>query len=714
MNQDINLWIGELRNKSSIYDYIINSWGFTPETIEKYRIGYIENGTINDTDMSQRIIIPNLNGKGEVIHAVGRAIGPELPKYKAIGNNNGITSRPLFNKAALSRAESVYLVEGEKDCITLLQAGFNATAWGGSNNESIKDILNLKKVKTIYIIPDREVSEVGSKKAQEIGQLIGHKKQVKILELPLLDGADKTDVNDFFNSDRASFKENIEELAARAWEYKHKGRVFEESDTGNAERLVYHYGDLIRYRKERKQWLAWNGIKWEYDENGLIVQDFTKEIARNIKHETEVPKKEDFKEKEAYEAAEKKHKKTLAFSIKSANRRARNDMIELAKSEPGVAISSMELDNNDFLINCKNGTLNLKTGELLPHRKADLLTKSIDIEYDPAARADRWEQFILEIMGHDMEMVEFLQRAIGYSFTGDTREQVMFIPYGCGSNGKSLFMDTIKSILGIDYSAQIQAESLAKSREGGEASPDIARLEGIRFVTSSESEEGRQLNEAFIKQVTGDKKITARFLHENTFEFEPKFKLWFATNHKPEVKGTDDGIWRRLILIPFLERFLGEEEYRELSGQAEHIHIKDIELEDKLLEEKQGILKWAIEGCQAWLKDGLGVPDKVIKATKEYRASEDILQTFLEEGYTKEPSLKILFADLFKEYNDYRYEAEEGPVKRKYFKEKLIEKGFAVNNGAGNKVTVFGLGAKDKVKPKKESNGKVIPLESNF
>ena len=261
-----------------------------------------------------------------------------------------------------------------------------------------------------------------------------------------------------------------------------------------------------------------------------------------------------------------------------------------------VSIKKKELDNHKFLFNCNNGVINLKTGELSPHDRDLLFTKISPIEYNKDAKCPNWITFLESIFltpegNPDQELIEFLQRAIGYSFTGETKEQVMFFLFGNGRNGKSTFINVIQDLLG-DYGRQTSSETFLKKKNDGGINNDVARLDGARFVSAVESEEGQQLSEALVKQITGGEKMSARFPSQEYFEFTPEFKVFFTTNHKPIVKNNDEGIWRRVKLIPFT-----------VTIPEDKI---DYDLSKKLSNEMAGILRWAVEGCLKWQQGGLG------------------------------------------------------------------------------------------------------------
>jgi putative DNA primase/helicase len=402
-------------------------------------------------------------------------------------------------------------------------------------------------------------------------------------------------------------------------------KYYDLNDYGNGQRLVDTYKDNIRFCNEWKSWMIYNGYRWIEDTYGALER-MSKTIIEQIRDEA--LKEED----------EKKQKVLLGAVSKTGNMRGIKGMIESASSEKVVRISSDTFDQNKYLLNFKNGTYDLNENKFKSNKADDYMTKLVVGAYDPNASCPRWEQFISEVMGENKNLIEFVQRAIGYSLTGSTKEQKMFICYGAGSNGKSLMMEILRNILN-DYSRNIAAESLMIKDNKSGASGDIARLKGARFVTAKENKEGRKLDEALIKEATGADTITARYLYKNEFEFIPEFKLWLATNHKPEITGQDDGIWRRLVLIPFNVQFTDD------NGN------KDPDLLDKLKTEIPGIINWCINGCAMWMQEGLKEPNEVIAAVEEYRSESDSLQQFIDECLVINPNACITNKDLTDLYN---------------------------------------------------------------
>ena len=379
--------------------------------------------------------------------------------------------------------------------------------------------------------------------------------------------------------------------------------VFRLSDVGNAERLVYAHGDNLRYIPQWDKWLTWNGSRWVVDDTGEVHR-LAKKTALNIYQEA------------TQEADDARRVQLSKHACRSESQSSLLAMVKLAQTEEKIPLRIPQLDTHRMLLNCLNGTLDLVTGELRPHKREDYCTKIIPIAYDQQAVCPRWEAFLDRIFAGNQELISFVQRAIGSALTGEMRDQCLFFLYGNGANGKSTFIETVRAML-ADYALETPPETLMVKRNDGGISNDVARLRGARFVSARESEEGGKLSESFVKHITGGDTITARFLHKEFFEFNPEFKLFLATNHRPVIRGTDEGIWRRIRLIPF------------------EVSIPDAErdpyLPKKLLDELPGILAWAVRGCLQWQAEGLGQPEVVKAATAAYRAEMDTFGSFLEE-----------------------------------------------------------------------------------
>ena len=420
------------------------------------------------------------------------------------------------------------------------------------------------------------------------------------------------------------------------------------TDLGNAGRLVAQHGHELRYCYPWGKWLVWNFCRWTPDNTGEIMR-LGKETVRQIYAEASALTDEDARKNLA------KH----ALRCEAAGRITA--MLDLANSEPGIPVLPEQLDADPWALNVLNGTIDLRTGQLRPHRKEDLLTKLAPVSYDPGARCPTWERFLLEVMSGDMEMVRFLQCAVGYTLTGLTFEQVMFLLHGKGANGKSTFLETLRSMLGPEYTVQIRPETLMV-KQGDGIPNDVARLRGARLVNARETEEGKRMAESLVKEMTGTDTITARFLRQEYFDFRPEFKLFLAANHKPTIRGTDLAIWRRIRLIPFAVTFPEDRQ--------------DKQLAKKLLAEIPGILSWAVQGCLAWqAMGGLGTPAAVRAATEEYRAESDTLAAFLSDCTIEDPQGQAQAGPLYTAYKSWADENGEKPMNGTLFGRRLTERG---------------------------------------
>lgn len=411
-----------------------------------------------------------------------------------------------------------------------------------------------------------------------------------------------------------------------------RGKMYRFDDTGNAERLFDAFGDMLRFCYTEKKWLYYFEGKWYTDNIGYIRQ--LADSATMLQEQERVLYAHD---EEMLKAFDRHLKKSRSFAGKT-------NMIR--EAEHYAPILPQNMDRNKSVIGAKNGIIDLKTGELLPHDREAYITKQATVTYNPdAPKPKLWLQFLSDIFGGDPYMLDYIQKCVGYSLTGSTSEQCAFFLFGTGRNGKSTFLEIVRGILG-DYATNIQPQTIMVNPKSGNApSSDIARLKGARLVTSVEPNEGMRLDEGLLKQLTGDDVVTARKMFAEEFEFKPEFKLWMATNHKPLIRGTDTGIWRRIHLIPF-----------EVQIPIDKV---DKKLKYKLVKEAEGILKWAVQGCLRWQNEGLSMPQKVLDAVREYQHEMDVISAFLDaccvtgEGETKASKLYAVYAKWAEEHNEY-------------------------------------------------------------
>lgn len=403
-------------------------------------------------------------------------------------------------------------------------------------------------------------------------------------------------------------------------------------DMGNARRLISASGGNVRYNYTDNKWLLWDGCKWAGDNTGGIFRYADMAVAA-MNDEIKL-----YEEDPEIEEAFKKHMK------RSRSHNAKKAMEQEAKHL--VPITNSELDRKHHLLNTPGGIVNLKDGVLYPCDPEQYITMSVKCTPAETSDCPRWKQFLEEIFCGDADIIRFIQKAVGYSLTGVASEQCVFFLHGNGSNGKSTFVEILRHLFD-SYATNVQAESIMmRGKASGSASSDIARLTGVRFVTSAEPSEGMKINEGLLKQISGEDLVTARKLYGNEFEFTPRFKLWMSTNHKPIIRGTDEGIWRRIRMIPFNASFTGSH--------------KDRNLKYKLVKELPQILRWAIEGCLLWQKEGLVPPRSIQQATDSYRAEMDVVSAFLEaccvtgQGEEKSSRLYSAYCKWAEINNEYR------------------------------------------------------------
>lgn len=425
------------------------------------------------------------------------------------------------------------------------------------------------------------------------------------------------------------------------------------TDVGNAERLALRNLDgdnnyLIHF-SEDAGWRYFADTHWKRD----ITSEIQKRAIKTVKLIYE----------EAHQCKDEDRQKALyAWGIKSQAAGRIAAMQDLVKSVPGISIEPGVWDTDPWLLNVRNGTIDLKTGELRPHRGADMITKCAATAYDSAAGCPLWEKFLDRILP-DEPTRSFVQRAVGYSLSSSVREQCFFLLYGTGANGKSTFLKTLRALLS-DYAGVVRTDVLlASEKQGCNASPEIAALRGLRFVSASETEGGRKLAEGLIKEITGGESLRARFLYHDDFEFQPQFKLWLAVNHLPRIQGTDNGIWRRIRRVPFNVIIPDEEQ--------------DKELDKKLMTELPGILNWVLRGTQLWLESGLPIPEQVRTAIAEYREQSDPLADYFDERYTitKNELDQLPRQKMYQSYDQWAKDNGIKPYGQRYFAQLLRDRG---------------------------------------
>ena len=452
----------------------------------------------------------------------------------------------------------------------------------------------------------------------------------------------ESDSQDSESSYTFSFNEDkTKKIMPRSWD-----------DQGRGLRMRDQFATVLKFNAVDKKWFFFNGSYWQEDIGNQRVELAAERVANSIK----------------------KEKPELSFSTKTDEDKAMNEWYRFQKDSRShmakmhmidefkkyVIVKHGEFDKEDMLLNTESGYVDLSNGELHDHDIDKKFSHQTVAEYSDNVDAPLWEKFLNQIFNNDEELIHYVQKAIGYSFTGSVDEQCLFILNGRGRNGKSVFSNVVSDVAG-NYAKQMNVQTIvAKKNQSGSANSDIARLEGARIVTSSELNEGDRFDESLVKQLTGGDKILARFLYGSEFEYKPKFKIWMATNHLPIIRGTDDGIWRRIKIIPFNIQIPKEK--------------VDKKLEYKLKAEYTGILNWVVQGSLMWQQEGLEDPEAVRQVIENYRAEMDPLDAFLEECCTTGQNYSIKARDMYDAYHEWAKESEEYKMSMTKFGREMSKK----------------------------------------
>lgn len=434
-------------------------------------------------------------------------------------------------------------------------------------------------------------------------------------------------------------------------------------DVANADQFLHTFGDEIKYLGEAKKWLIWDGTRWKLDKDEVVFS-----LALTFARDLYSPEFAIDGEGRKHAQRSNTHAKLLSF---------------LSIAQKSRTVSADALDTQPYLINCKNGTLSLRTGELRTAERSQLITKVVGCDYEPDAGSPRFERF-LETIQPDPAIRAFIQRSIGYSLLGTVRERSFWILYGIGANGKSVFLNLISKILG-DYASGTSASSIMSGRNSSIPN-DIARLRGQRFVVIPETEENERLNAALVKALSAGDTVTARFLFGEFFDFPFTGKLWIATNHKPTITDHSKGMWDRLKLVPF-----------NASIPAEKV-VKSDDLIADLMDEAPGIFAWAVQGCRDYFEvDGLDTPPAIQSEIDAYRWEQDSIAQFIEgrcetiqqareavpDEYVNSTDFRVNNSDLYKAYKKFCDENGEYLRSHRKFTQNLRERGFLQGNASG-------------------------------
>lgn len=634
--------------------YAADRFGIDPPTASALGLGVDPGGTVSafahlGTPYRRvpRLVVPFRDFEGVGRGLQGRDLtGTDSVRWCGPTNPEGASWAKL-GVLNLGTDHDVWLVtEGPGDGLAAAAAGYNAVVVRGAalagNPELVAALAAGLRGKRVIAAGDRDAAGESFNRALAAA-LAEHGLPVAALVVPP-EPADG-DLSGWRKHDPAGFRAALDRAVRQAPPVTQApppaapatadGDDYPMTDLGNAGRLFRHLEGLVRFAAETGFYL-WDGTVWVLDRFDA-VRTAAHEVTRGMVREGQ----------ERYDAAPDKDgaeakaaKGLIGWGLRSQSTRSIDSMIKELSVMPGVQVDVERLDGRHDLLALRNGTIDLRTGTLRPHDPDDLMTRKVNVDYDPDALAPTWDYFLTSVFPDHPDLPAFVQRLVGYGITGHTREQSFAVLWGKGSNGKSVFTDTLTKVFrAITVTTPF---STFEAKPNGGIPNDLAALKGARLVMASEGDQGRAMAEAVIKRVTGMDLISARFMRKEFFEFSPTFLIFLATNYKPNFKGQDEGLWRRVKLIPWARYFAP--------------HERDHYLTEKLLAEAPGIVAWAVRGAVEWYANGLQEPAAVREATKSYRETADNLQGFLPGRLVRDPAGSMLGADAYLAYREWAEE----------------------------------------------------------
>lgn len=602
-----------------------------------------------------------------------------------IGNMRGVKRIPyrLPELVAADKSQTIYIVEGEKKVEALRAWGLVATCNVGGAGKWKAEFAVYLRGRRVVILPDNDPADPLTGRcpgmehaAKVLASLQGVAESIRILELP--DLPDKGDIVDWqvaghTLAELLELTASIQSAEAKpvAKPDKPAGEIDPTSilvDMGRTDaaagmRLVARHGENLRFCHALKKWLVWTGSRWAFDKMSA-VERWASQCGWALW--------EDIESVSGFGPETISKMRTWAKYANSWGGIVAS--IKSAATVESVQVSVDHLDPNPWLLNCRNGTVDLQTCELHAHTRDDMITKRTRVEYDPDADCPTWRAFLLATFRGDAELVSYVQRLCGYWATGVIREQILPILWGGGSNGKTTFLNVLLDVLGRDYAMKAPQEFLMSKNHDSHPT-EKADLFGKRLVFCSETEEGRRLSESLVKELTGTERVRARRMREDFWEFNPTHKIALVTNHKPLVTGGDHGIWRRIRLIEFGEKFWDAD-----AGESGPPELKqDKALKDQLKLEYPGILRWILAGCQEWQRDGEQVPKAVRDQTTEYRDSQDSVGQWIMDCCELRSDATSTSAELYGSFKTWCESNGEWVTSQKRFCAALNDRGFVLS-----------------------------------
>lgn len=599
--------------------------------------------------------------------------------------------------AAVKARTPIWIVEGEKDVASCEARGLVATTNPGGAGKWKPEYSQTLAGAAITIVADND--EPGIDHAKKIANSL---KAVGVRSWRIVQALSGKDATDHFDAghgveDFVLMHGDVvappkppppasPELPQSPYPFSTAG--FPQTDHGNAERFEELYGQDVRYVTTQGKWYCWDGTRFRPDDAG-DVQHLAALTTRGILNEA------------AAQVDLDQRRALNVFARKSDNAAPQSALLRIAQHRPALKVPGEALDRDPYFLNLANGTLDLRTGDLHPHTRADLLTRMTgDSGYGPAPSYDTqaacptWDDFLWRVLEENSALVRYVQKAVGYTLTGDAKEECLFIAYGSGANGKSTFLRVLGGLMG-EYATGADPTTVLDSggsRNGGEHRADLLALIGNRLVTITEVPEGKKFNAGLIKAVTGRDKMSVRGAYEKQqVVFRAGFKLWFAVNHLPVIQDETEGMWRRLRVIPFTVTI----------PEAE----RDGDLDQKLCAEWPGILNWALQGVRAWQSEGLGAPVEVREATNVYREQSDDIAGFIADACTVADNARSTTRTMYRAFIRWAKESGVDVVSEKRFSQRLQERGYVKGARRGSGIPWYGVAPREVEKEEAVTEG---------
>lgn len=653
-------------------DYLSERFGISHDDAVRLGLGYA-----TDLGGGPRVVVPFRDRQGVARNFQGRALekdaavrwlGPKAPEGASWAKTGLLPGS--------SGWDEVLVTEGPGDGLTACALGYDAVFVAGAgqvaNEHVVAEILDALDGRPAVIVGDGDAA--GRRFAATLAQALAEHVPTRLLTVP-----DDEDLSSWRAKavDLKTFGKAVIEAIAQAAPVQSSAAAllawdetrYSLTDLGGARYLrdyIESRGSGVRFSEELGFFLLDRGV-WRRDDRQAVrthaqeVADLVKDLAASAKDLAEA----------SQQAADKARAGRLArYAAHAQTTRGLDAMIRELQAVNGVPARPEDFDRHPDLLAVANGVVDLRTGTLLPHDPSLLLTRRVDLDFDPYATAPRWEAFLDEVFPAYPDLPAFMRRLVGYGVTGHTAEQSFAVLWGTGANGKSVFTDTLTEV--FRELTVTTPFSTFEERQSGGIPNDLAALKGARLVMAAEGEQGRPMAESVLKRVTGKDLIAARFMRKEFFEFRPTFLLLLATNFKPAFKGQDEGLWRRVKLIPW-SRFFAPEE-------------RDHRLSEHLLREAPGILAWAVRGAGEWFAGGLQDPEVIRTATTAYRTESDALDGFVPGVFVSDPDGRVDNADLFHAFQEYADEGNYLDLKRwsaRAFYRALEERGFTRHKSNG-------------------------------